>query len=69
MFEYTNQWNALVLTGQLIYKDSERGVGKLFRIPHLLLKIEWAENLAEKKEFPKKDSPDTMKEAKDKKKE
>ena len=51
LFEYTNQWNALVLTGQLIYKDSERNLGKLFRIPHLLVRIEWAENLAEKKSF------------------
>lgn len=49
LFEYTNQWNALILTGQLIYKDSERNLGKLFRIPHLLVKVEWAENLAEKK--------------------
>lgn len=49
MFEYTNQWNALVLTGQLVYKDTERDLGKLFRIPHLLLRVEWAENLAEKK--------------------
>lgn len=49
LFEYTNQWNALILTGQLVYKDSERNLGKLFRIPHLLVKVEWAENLAEKK--------------------
>ena len=49
LFEYTNQWNALVLTGQLIYKDTERSLGKLFRIPHLLVRIEWAENVAEKK--------------------
>lgn len=49
MFEYTNQWNALVLTGQLVYKDTERDLGKLFRIPHLLLRVEWAENLAEKR--------------------
>lgn len=49
LFEYTNQWNALVLTGQLVYKDTERNLGKLFRIPHLLVKVEWAENLAEKK--------------------
>ena len=49
MFEYTNQWNALVLTGQLVYKDTERDLGKLFRIPHLLMRVEWAENLAEKR--------------------
>ena len=49
MFEYTNQWNSLVLTGQLVYKDMERDLGKLFRIPHLILKVEWAENVAEKK--------------------
>lgn len=49
LFEYTNQWNSLVLTGQLIYKDSERNLGKLFRIPHLLIRVEWAENMAEKK--------------------
>ena len=49
LFEYTNQWNALVLTGQIVYKDTERNLGKLFRIPHLLVKVEWAENLAEKK--------------------
>lgn len=49
LFEYTNQWNSLVLTGQIIYKDMERNLGKLFRIPHLLVKVEWAENLTEKK--------------------
>ena len=49
LFEYTNQWNSLVLTGQIVYKDTERNLGKLFRIPHLLVKVEWAENLAEKK--------------------
>ena len=49
MFEYTNQWNALVLTGQIVYKDTTRDLGKLFRIPHLLVKVEWSENLAEKK--------------------
>ena len=49
MFEYTNQWNSLVLTGQLVYKDIERDLGKLFRIPHLILRVEWAENIAEKK--------------------
>lgn len=49
LFEYTNQWNALVLTGQIVYKDTERNLGKLFRIPHLLARVEWAENLAEKK--------------------
>ena len=49
LFEYTNQWNALVLTGQLVYKDTERNLGKLFRIPHLLVRIEWAENVAQKK--------------------
>ena len=46
LFEYTNQWNSLVLTGQLVYKDTERNLGKLFRMPHLLLRGEWAENLA-----------------------
>lgn len=55
MFEYTNQWNSLVLMGQLVYKDMERNLGKLFRIPHLLLKVEWAENEAEKKERKKED--------------
>lgn len=55
MFEYTNQWNSLVLTGQLVYKDMERELGKLFRIPHLVLKIEWAENKADKKERKKED--------------
>ena len=49
LFEYTNQWNSLVLTGQIVYKDTERNLGKLFRIPHLLVRVEWAENLAEKK--------------------
>ena len=49
MFEYTNQWNSLVLTAQLTYRDTERDMGKLFRIPHLLMKVEWAENVAEKK--------------------
>ena len=49
MFEYTNQWNSLVLTGQLVYKDMERNLGKLFRIPHLILKVDWAENEADKK--------------------
>lgn len=49
MFEYTNQWNALVLTGQIVYRDTERELGKLFRIPHLVVKVEWSENLAEKK--------------------
>ena len=49
MFEYTNQWNSLVLTGQIVYKDTERELGKLFRIPHLIVKVEWSENLAEKK--------------------
>ena len=52
LFEYTNQWNALVLTGQLVYKDSERNLGKLFRIPHLLVRVEWAENRAKKKNRP-----------------
>ena len=55
LFEYTNQWNSLVLAGQLIYKDSERNLGKLFRIPHLLLRVEWAENQAEKKEKKRDD--------------
>jgi hypothetical protein len=32
-----------------VYKDTERDLGKLFRIPHLLLRVEWAENLAEKR--------------------
>ena len=49
MFEYTNQWNSLVLTGQLVYKDMERNLGKLFRIPHLILQVDWAENEADKK--------------------
>lgn len=49
MFEYTNQWNSLVLTGQLVYRDTERNLGKLFRIPHLIVAVEWAENLADKK--------------------
>lgn len=49
LFEYTNQWNALVLTGQIVYKDTERNLGKLFRIPHLLVRVEWAENIADKK--------------------
>lgn len=49
LFEYTNQWNSLVLTGQIVYRDTERNLGKLFRIPHLLVRVEWAENLAEKK--------------------
>ena len=51
LFEYTNQWNSLVLTGQLVYRDSERSLGKLFRIPHLLMRVEWAENEADKKEL------------------
>lgn len=38
-----------MLTGQLVYKDTNRDLGKLFRIPHLLLGIEWAENLASKR--------------------
>lgn len=49
LFEYTNQWNQLVLTGQLVYKDTERNLGKLFRIPHLVVQVQWAENLADKK--------------------
>mgnify|MGYP003291812718 CR=1 FL=1 len=49
LFEYTNQWNSLVLTGQLVYKDTERKIGRLFRIPHLILRVEWAENEAKKK--------------------
>lgn len=32
-----------------MYRDTERNLGKLFRIPHLLVRVEWAENLAEKK--------------------
>lgn len=59
LFEYTNQWNSLVLTGQLVYKDMERSLGKLFRIPHLILTVEWAENEAEKKEHPKKENGDS----------
>lgn len=55
LFEYSNQWNSLCLTGQLVYKDMDRDLGKLFRIPHLILQIEWAENQAEKKEFKKKE--------------
>ena len=55
LFEYTNQWNSLVLTGQLVYKDMERELGKLFRIPHLVLKVEWAENKAEQKEKKNED--------------
>ena len=55
LFEYTNQWNALILTGQLVYKDTERNLGKMFRIPHLLVKVEWAENLAEKKSAVRED--------------
>ena len=49
MFEYTNQFNALVLTGQLVYRDTERNLGKLFRIPHLIVNVQWSENIAEKK--------------------
>ena len=55
LFEYTNQWNSLVLTGQVVYKDNERELGKLFRIPHLIVQVEWAENLAEKKTKKKED--------------
>ena len=55
LFEYTNQWNALVLTGELVYKDSSRNLGKIFRIPHLLVKVEWAENLATKKYMKRED--------------
>lgn len=55
LFEYTNQWNSLVLSGQIVYDDNDRELGKLFRIPHLLMQIEWAENEAEQKEFPKKE--------------
>ena len=49
LFEYTNQWNSLVLTGQIVYKDTERNLGKLFRIPHLIVQVDWAENEADKK--------------------
>ena len=55
LFEYTNQWNSLVLTGQIVYKDTERELGKLFRIPHLLVSVEWAENEAFKKEEKRED--------------
>ena len=55
LFEYTNQWNSLVLVGQLVYKDISRDFGKFFRIPHLLLQVEWAENEAEKKERKRED--------------
>lgn len=58
LFEYTNQWNSLVLTGQLVYRDTERNLGKLFRIPHLLFRAEWAENLAIKKTKKDKDGND-----------
>ena len=59
LFEYTNQLNQLVLTGQLVYKDTERNLGKLFRIPHLIFRVEWAENEAEKKENVDKDGNPT----------
>ena len=52
LFEYTNQWNQLILTGQLVYKDTSRDVGKLFRIPHLLLNVDWSENEAQQKQLP-----------------
>ena len=52
LFEYTNQWNSLVLTGQLVYKDTSRDMGKLFRIPHLLLQVDWSENEAQQKKLP-----------------
>ena len=34
-----------------MYKDMSRDLGKLFRLPHLLVRIEWAENVAEKKNW------------------
>ena len=46
LFEYTNQWNSLVLAGQLVYKDVSGELGKFFRIPHLVVRVEWAENEA-----------------------
>lgn len=43
LFEYDNQINNFLLTGQLIYRDTTGKMGQYFRLPHLMLNVWWSE--------------------------
>ncbi len=43
MFEYDNQLNNFLLTGQLIYRDVQGKLGEYFRLQHLMLNVWWSE--------------------------
>ena len=43
MFEYDNQINNFLLTGQLIYRDTTGKLGQFFRLQHLMVNVWWSE--------------------------
>ena len=43
LFEYDNQINNFLLTGQLIYRDTTGKMGQFFRLPHLMMTVWWSE--------------------------
>ena len=43
MFEYDNQINNFLLTGQLVFRDTTGKLGEYFRLPHLMVNVWWSE--------------------------
>jgi len=43
LFEYDNQINNFLLTGQLIYRDASGKIGEYFRLQHLMMNVWWSE--------------------------
>ena len=43
LFEYDNQINNFLLTGQLIYRDTSGKLGQYFRLQHLMVNVWWSE--------------------------
>jgi hypothetical protein len=43
MFEYDNQLNNFLLTGQMVYRDVTGQLGKFFRLQHLFVSVWWSE--------------------------
>lgn len=43
LFEYDNQINNFLLTGQLIYRDTTGKLGQYFRLQHLMVNVWWSE--------------------------
>ena len=43
LFEYDNQINNFLLTGQIIYRDTSGKLGQYFRLQHLMVNVWWSE--------------------------